>query len=162
MMMINGNPNISDWSLDSGYTDHSNKNTYPFRAFGSNKNSLDISVEYVPKRDRFCQSTYSMFRVIVGMPGEMVPPFFLNNVKVIKWAKAQIFIKPTLITTADDLRSYDPITRQCFFDDERQLQFFRLYTEYNCQTECLSNFMKQECDCVEYFMPSNLFLDVSS
>lgn len=77
-MMINSSPNTSGWSLHAGYTDQSNKNSYPIRAFGSKKNSLNIVVGNGPNGDIFCGSQYSLFTVIIGVPGEMVPNIFMN------------------------------------------------------------------------------------
>ncbi len=43
--------------------------------------------------------------------------------------------------------------RQCYFADEKQLQFFSDYTKSNCDFECLTNFTLQRCDCVRFSMP---------
>lgn len=43
--------------------------------------------------------------------------------------------------------------RGCYFNSERQLQFFKIYTETNCWLECLTNFTLFYCGCTFYYMP---------
>lgn len=43
--------------------------------------------------------------------------------------------------------------RNCFFDNERQLKFFKIYSKSNCEVECLTNITYKECGCVLYWMP---------
>ncbi|XP_055382442.1 pickpocket protein 28-like [Condylostylus longicornis] len=43
--------------------------------------------------------------------------------------------------------------RQCYFQKERYLKFFKKYNQRNCQTECLANHTVRKCGCVPYFMP---------
>lgn len=47
--------------------------------------------------------------------------------------------------------------RQCFFDTERQLRFFKIYTQRNCELECLANFTVKTCGCAKFSMPSGYF-----
>lgn len=51
----------------------------------------------------------------------------------------QVWITPQDIQTDNDLRSDDPDERNCFFDDERKLKYFQVYTQKNCEMECLSH-----------------------
>jgi amiloride-sensitive sodium channel len=37
--------------------------------------------------------------------------------------------------------------RQCYFDGERQLKFFQIYTKANCELECLTNSTMRYCNC---------------
>lgn len=46
--------------------------------------------------------------------------------------------------------------RQCFFDDEKTLMFFKIYSKSNCELECLTNITWNECGCVLYWMPRNI------
>lgn len=44
-------------------------------------------------------------------------------------------------------------SRQCFFNDERYLRYFKVYTQQNCELECLANFTLATCGCVKFSMP---------
>lgn len=43
--------------------------------------------------------------------------------------------------------------RQCFFNSERYLRFFKHYTQHNCELECLANYTMKTCGCVKFSMP---------
>jgi amiloride-sensitive sodium channel len=85
-----------------------------------------------------------------------------------------IIVKPKITRTSESLMSYDPNVweltvishffiyiislwisrRQCYFDGERQLKFFQIYTKANCELECLTNSTMRYCNCSAFFMPS--------
>ena len=64
-----------------------------------------------------------------------------------------VSVKPNMITTSEGLADYAPERRQCYFNNERQLKFFKVYTQPNCELECLANFTLQKCGCVKFSMP---------
>jgi acid-sensing ion channel, other len=65
----------------------------------------------------------------------------------------QVLITPEIITTDDDLRSIEPRQRGCYFEGERKLEFFKVYTKMNCEFECFSSIMRsyRELNCTQYF-----------
>lgn len=64
-----------------------------------------------------------------------------------------VSVKPNMITTSEGLADYAPERRQCYFNDERYLKFFKVYTQSNCELECLANFTLNRCNCVKFSMP---------
>lgn len=50
----------------------------------------------------------------------------------------EVWITPEVTTTDNDLRSFDPDERKCYFEDERKLKYFKTYTKNNCEMECKS------------------------
>lgn len=44
-----------------------------------------------------------------------------------------------------------------FDKNERKLRFFRSYSQKMCEFECLANYMKDECDCMDFSMPGKNF-----
>jgi acid-sensing ion channel, other len=52
--------------------------------------------------------------------------------------KLNVWITPEIIQSDDDLRSFDPDERKCYFEGERKLNYFKVYTQRNCESECLS------------------------
>jgi amiloride-sensitive sodium channel len=64
-------------------------------------------------------------------------------------------IMPTMITTSDDIKHYPSERRECLFPSERQLKYFKVYTQQNCQIECKTNFTLEMCGCVDFYMPRN-------
>ena len=43
-------------------------------------------------------------------------------------------------------------SRRCYLKDEKQLEFFNVYTKTNCEHECLTQLTLKSCGCVQFFM----------
>lgn len=44
--------------------------------------------------------------------------------------------------------------RNCYFENERYLRYFRAYNQFNCELECWANVSLKYCGCVKFSMPS--------
>jgi acid-sensing ion channel, other len=66
----------------------------------------------------------------------------------------EVLITPEIIRTDEDLKSYDPHERGCYFPGERKLRYFQVYTRKNCEFECLSDMMGMDTklNCTPYFV----------
>lgn len=62
-------------------------------------------------------------------------------------------VRPVVTQTAESLRGSSAEKRQCYFDDEKPLQFFRTYTQRNCELECLSAYVLRKCGCTRFSLP---------
>jgi len=69
-----------------------------------------------------------------------------------------ISIRPKIITTSDGLKHYEPNRRQCYFQKEKELRYFNIYSQSNCELECLANFTLTKCGCVKFSMPRKMVL----
>lgn len=157
MKTVTNRPNVSDWNLETGYLDDSNEGSYPIRVYSAQQNSALTAILQVfdDDMDYLCKSLMPGFKIFLHTPGELIR----SNGISFRVAPSEvniISIKPTLITTSEGLRAYDPSRRQCYFNGEHRLRFFKLYSQYNCETECLANYTLLECGCVRFSMPSNM------
>lgn len=91
-------------------------------------------------------------KVIVHSPGEF-PRAIQNFVSIPLECEVTITVKPVMMTTAADLARYSTDIRQCYFNNERTLKFFKSYTRRNCDHECFTNFTLAVCGCVKPSMP---------
>lgn len=155
MMNVIDRRNASDWDPENGYHDFSDVDSYPIHVYSArDKGSLrfnirsdDADIEYV------CRTLTAGFKVFIHPPGivlKATDPF----VRVSFSEAVDISIKPKLITTSNELRKYTPEQRQCFFPSERQLRFFKFYSQDNCLAECTANYTQLLCGCVKFSMPS--------
>ena len=147
MMVLKDRPNISYWNLDDGYAQTSEMmhDPYPERLdYASSKMNLDLTFT-VPKQlfEYQCGGVYQGFKVILSMPGETLK-MSRNSIRVPLGGITSILLEPRLITTSQGLRDYEPNQRQCFDQHERRFRFFKMYTQTNCEVECLANFTKKE------------------
>lgn len=84
--------------------------------------------------------------------------FILFSVPLME--EAVITIRPKLTTTSQGLRKYDANHRKCFLESERQLRFYKIYTQNNCYEECVANYTAKECGCVKFSQPSKSIFDL--
>lgn len=56
--------------------------------------------------------------------------------------------------TSEGLHNYAPQVRGCYLRSERQLRFFNSYSQNKCELECVANYIKVKCGCVQFDMPS--------
>jgi hypothetical protein len=66
-----------------------------------------------------------------------------------------ILIIPDITQTDDSLKSTPPNIRNCFFEDERKLKYFKAYTKAACELECKSYLIYDYCNCIPFFLPRN-------
>lgn len=68
-----------------------------------------------------------------------------------------VLITPDVIKSDDDLRLYPPEKRNCYFQGEKPLQYFKVYTRKNCEMECMVDYYLQlnETKCVPYYLIRN-------
>ncbi|XP_055693357.1 pickpocket protein 28-like [Lutzomyia longipalpis] len=142
------------WSLEDGYESDAPMHTYPHRALGDGVRSGLYTWLYLSKADYdyLCRGSMQGFKVLLHSPDE-VPQVAKHYFRLAMNQEITVSVKPSMFTTSDGLREYDPIRRQCFFNHERELKFFKIYTQRNCELECVSVFTKEKCSCVKFSMP---------
>jgi acid-sensing ion channel, other len=102
--------------------------------------------------DKLCREAVQGFKVHLHLPNE-APKVSTNYYSIPLKQEVTFNVKPTMMTTSSKLKSYDPKIRQCFFEEEKKLKFFKIYTQNNCEIECLANFTLKTCGCVKFSMP---------
>jgi len=153
-----GNVNVTinvtsdHWSLEKGYT--ADASTYPVRVFGAGvRAGLFIVLRmYEQDLDYICRGPVQGFKILLHVPGE-VPQVSKQYFRAPLNQEVIVSVKPNMITTSDGLKYYSPNRRQCFFNSERYLRYFKVYTQTNCQVECLANYTLEQCGCVKFSMP---------
>lgn len=156
MMIVKDNPNVSHWTFEGEYDQMFGKfNEYPQRiAFTASSSPLlfVFKVNYYDY-EYMCMEDNRWFKVTLTPPGE-ISSMSRRAFRVPIGSASMITVEPKITWTSEKLRHYDPNHRKCFYQHERQLRFFKIYTQHNCEEECLANFTKNECECVKFSMPS--------
>ncbi|XP_055527738.1 pickpocket protein 28-like [Wyeomyia smithii] len=148
------NRSSSNWSLDEGYQVGTDINTYPRRALGAGlKAGLMLLLKSNESdMDYLCGNSFQGFKLLLHMPNEY-PQVLNQHFRVPLNQEVTVAVTPRMIETSRNIASYKPIRRQCYFNNERYLKFFRIYTQSNCELECLANFTLRRCGCVKFSMP---------
>ncbi|KAL9702251.1 hypothetical protein quinque_005769 [Culex quinquefasciatus] len=141
------------WSLEDGYAAGSDVFSYPFRGMGSGFQA-GMYVQLMSTKsdlEYHCRESQG-FKVLLHAPGDY-PQVSTKFIRVTLGRDIAVAVKPQIISTEEALHGYEPDRRQCLFNRERQLKFFRVYSQSNCELECLTNFTLLSCGCVPYWMP---------
>ncbi|XP_031626290.1 pickpocket protein 28-like [Contarinia nasturtii] len=154
MKIVKNNPNILGWNLEDGYKNKLIGDEYPLRVLHTgSQNALHISLLCSIRNPmHHCNGFLTGFRVILRTPGEEIE-MSRNYIEVPLSETTHIAIKPKVTTTSDDLRNYEPNQWKCFYESERQLRIFKVYSESKCEAECLANVTYMKCGCVKFSMP---------
>ena len=72
----------------------------------------------------------------------------------------EVLVTPKVIITDKSLKSLSPVERQCYFENEMKLKYFKIYTAQNCKTECISDQAFAEANCVPFYYPRNSTMKV--
>lgn len=134
------------WSRDSGFSKDVplRECMHPFRSFGTN---------YLLSMHVIVEGSRSDFTISIHAPDEV--PQFDRHSEIVSIAPGHnnyIEISPHLVVS-EGIKHYAPDQRQCYYTDERQLQFYKQYTKNHCETECLTNYVLEKCGCVPYSLP---------
>lgn len=159
MHRITSRPNVSNWDLETGYDTTTKDDSYPIRVFSAQKHSaLSFNLRSFEEDVEFvCRTLVPGYKLFLHTPGDILKATDVS-IRIPFSEEIEISIKPKLTTTSDGLRKYLPKQRNCFFDSERQLHFFKFYSQSNCKAECLANYTLKICGCVKFNMPSNTML----
>jgi acid-sensing ion channel, other len=64
----------------------------------------------------------------------------------------EVLVTPEIIKTDENLKTIDPRERSCYFEGEKRLKYFKLYTRRNCELECLSIHIEKLSNCTPYYL----------
>ncbi|XP_005176877.1 pickpocket protein 28-like [Musca domestica] len=145
---------ILNWSLEEGYASDVDLLTYPARVLSSGSDAgFQIYLQSFPQElDYTCNGAVQGFKILLHSP-DATPSVAKHFVRISGDKEILIAVKPKMIITSKDISAYDPDRRRCFLNKERQLRFYKVYSQDNCERECLSNFTYSQCGCVRFSMP---------
>ncbi|XP_063915478.1 pickpocket protein 28-like [Zophobas morio] len=145
----------ANWSTEYGYTEEAGLLTYPRRALlAGAKNGFSFELTtFKEDLDYLCKDdSLQGFKVAIHSPTTFPTPS-QEHFRISLNQKVVAAIQPSMITTSESVRAYDQERRRCYFQTERNLQFFKIYNTVNCDIECLTNYTLDACECVHFFMP---------
>nr|XP_029732096.1 pickpocket protein 28-like [Aedes albopictus] len=150
---LNEPKNVTDWTVEAGYKPDENLSSHPIRALGSGFGA-GLTMQLMAAEDNIEQHCREQqgFKVIVHPPSEY--PQVTKKFALVTYSRdVTLAIHPVIMKTSAELRSYHPKRRHCYFNHERWLKFFRVYTQSNCELECVTNYTLKTCGCVKFSMP---------
>ena len=58
-----------------------------------------------------------------------------------------------VISSDDGVQDIEPEARRCYFQDEKELKFYKKYTFINCQMECAILEVEKDLHCIPWHLP---------
>jgi hypothetical protein len=131
--LLNLNPTSTDFRYS--YGDDTTKPTRPWSTGAQTGNKFKMKALEETSREwifSMCRPPSFIVHSPFELPiGKKLTQFSYNQL-------INVWITPEIIEAEDDLRSFDLEERKCYFEDERSLKYFKVYTQKNCEMECLS------------------------
>jgi amiloride-sensitive sodium channel len=122
---------------------------YPLKPSYRNHESIEIIYYEIPQYFQqiyMFASLHSSFEYPLQILIDEVNSFGLNVPRTL-----DILITPEVVTVDYEKFNKLPLSqRNCYLENERKLKFFKVYTQRNCEIECLSQTFLQSCDCVPF------------
>jgi len=87
-------------------------------------------------------------------PDEVPWHIDVESIYQIEYGKfVDVIITPKVMNSDEDLRQFSVEERNCYYDGEKELRYFKKYTINNCEIECMTNYTREECSCVPFHLP---------
>lgn len=140
----------TNWTLKNGYKTN-NINSYPLRPIGAGFEAGLMMTLLVNKSDinYKCKGASQGFKLAIHSATD-VPRFSKQFFRIPFQSEVLLAVNPNMVKTSHDLKNYNPNDRKCYFDGERKLNYFKVYTQSNCEYECLTKFTNMSCGCVRF------------
>jgi acid-sensing ion channel, other len=98
---------------------------------------------------------------LVHSPYELPTLFLKESFSNFMKRKAQeVLITPEVVGADESLKDLSPQERRCYFDGEKKLKYFRIYTQRNCEAECASEIIYSKCGCVPFYYVRNDSMEI--
>uniref|UniRef100_A0A182Q221 Pickpocket n=1 Tax=Anopheles farauti TaxID=69004 RepID=A0A182Q221_9DIPT len=142
------------WNMDDGYSSRAGGDTYPRRTFGAGIRAGMYLILKVRKKDMdyLCGNSFQGFRVHLHTP-DQYPRTTNQFFRIPLSQEVSVSVDPLLIDTGPNVRQYKPNRRLCYYNHERYLRYFKVYSKFNCDIECLANYTLHMCGCVPFSLP---------
>lgn len=110
--------------------------TYPWKTSAENGKGFEV----IFRTNLMLEGCYNHDSFIIHPPNEL--PISSEIIRIEDWSATEVSITPTIVNTDEDVQAFDVGTRKCYLDNERNLKYFKIYTQKNCELECLSEISK--------------------
>ncbi|GLV34808.1 pickpocket 26 [Carabus blaptoides fortunei] len=161
-MIFEGHGKVNEgWTIEDGYQDDMDMTTYPERTAreGLLSGLSIVLASFANQKDYACGEPTSGYKLLLHNPAES-PRASQHYIPIPVDKRVIIFVTPKLITTSKNVMYIPPETRNCYFSYEKTLRFYKMYTEDNCEIECLANVTQQLCQCLPFYSPRDNKTDI--
>ena len=94
---------------------------------------------------------YEGFNVFIGHPAEF--PMTKKKILQVEPGREHFIDLSAVVVSTKDIKDITPEARECFFEDEGDLDFYKSYTFSNCRLECAIKKLEPILECVPWHLP---------
>ena len=94
---------------------------------------------------------YDALNVFIGQPEEF--PMMLEKSLQLQPGREHFIDLSAKVVSTNDVKDIDPEARECYFNDEGDLDFYEKYTYSNCRLECAIKKSEAMYHCVPWHLP---------
>ncbi|XP_058826878.1 pickpocket protein 28-like [Topomyia yanbarensis] len=154
LILSNATKSTENWNLHDGYADYGVfLKYYPRPAVDlSEKYRLRMKLKFNESFvDSGCGDSGAI-RVFLHNPVDF--PYKGRNAVLIKSGEfVDISAHPVVKQVPQLLKYYPSSSAKCYFSEQRQLRYFRIYSQHNCELECRINYFLEKKKCALSYMP---------
>lgn len=134
-----------EWNVEKGYCS-SDLDACPKRGFSGSEFGLNVVLSMkTTDLDYMCKGPIQGFKARVHSPDEH--PQLMNGFFRVP-LNGDIVVSMQSEIYSDDVN----VGEKCHTSDTKKLEFFHLYSQKNCISECFSNYVLKKCECVKFSM----------
>ena len=97
------------------------------------------------------EKEYDAFNVFIGQPAEF-PMMRQKSIQLQPGREHFIDLSATVVSN-NGIEDILPEARDCYFPDEGDLEFYKMYTFSNCRLECAIKKAEDIYNCVPWHLP---------
>ncbi|XP_053685967.1 pickpocket protein 28-like [Sabethes cyaneus] len=154
LFFSNASKPTENWSLQNGYADYGLfLKYYPRPAVDlSEKYRLRLKLHFNQTSGNSSCPSLSAVTVYLHNPVDF--PYKAKSAMFVEpGQKVDVSIKPLVKLSPNVLKYYPAESAKCYFEGQRKLRFFKIYTQENCELECRTNYFLEKKKCVLAYMP---------
>ncbi|CAH0591603.1 unnamed protein product [Chrysodeixis includens] len=152
---VNATPGYLQWGLDIGYPKvfPPDLTMKPLRVMASGEsNGLGVELFLNNSEHQFaCEGNSLGFTILIASPTDHV--YTSTVLRLPMDRMTTIEVTPLTYKTDSSLRALSPYKRQCFFQNEKRLQYYEFYTDSNCKHDLWVQEARNKCSCVLFHWP---------
>ncbi|XP_055527825.1 pickpocket protein 28-like [Wyeomyia smithii] len=154
LLFSNASKPTENWSLQEGYADFGLfLKYYPRPAVDlSEKYRLRLKLNF---NETFNNSNCANFSTVavylhnaVDFPYKGRSAIFVEPGRIV-----DVTVKPVVKLSPNILKYYSSESVKCYFEGQRKLRFFKIYSQENCELECRINYFLEKKKCALAYMP---------
>ncbi|VVC29438.1 Epithelial sodium channel, partial [Cinara cedri] len=149
--------NETMWNPEIGFSKNAKPFHIPWKVIGDTIED-SVTIKFNLKKENtgiHCPITDTGMTLFLHTPNDVpvsIQPTAYISVNSVIYVTTTFTIRKS----SENLSGWKPEIRHCYYQHERTLKFFKMYTISNCDIECKANHSLKMCGCVAFYHPRDM------